>query len=91
MTHYATHTDELSKAQRQEASSSFIASAHHSQTDQNALQQWQKQHDGLINTHAVLELYELAKNHAVKMADKTIAPAATAESAEAINKAKKFY
>ncbi len=91
MTHYEAHVDDLSKAQRQEASLSFIVSAHHSKTDLSALPQWQKQHDGLINTHAVLELYELAKNHAVKMAEKTIPLTAAGESAEAISKARKVF
>lgn len=86
-----TNTNDISQAQRQQASRSFIISAHNSKTNPNALQEWQSQNDSLINTHAVLELYYLAKDNAVKMANKTIVPNTAAEPTDAINNTRNTF
>lgn len=91
MTHYADHKDSMSKEQRKEASSSFINAAHESATNPKAIQQWQDKYAALINTHAVLELYELAQDNAMRMADKIITVATEQETTEAFNKAKESY
>lgn len=91
MKQQTTNTDDISQAQRQQASRSFIISAHNSKTNPNALQEWQRKYDGLINTHAVLELYHLAKDNAVKMANKTIVPNTAAEPAEATNQTRNTF